>query len=156
VRFDARYAGREWTELPALAQACDHAKLSRNQAQAARLCSAGHTYREIARELSLPYRAARRTTLKAGRLLRAAHAHLARLDREQARDLYQCMRNVAPSAPSGVRPMAPTPGGGWEPVILRARPDGACPEDLTGDLVRFLRALPRLMAEYERAAAGAA
>lgn len=131
-------------------QACDNARLTDVQAKAARLAGQGHTFREVADALALPYSAARSATLAASRKLRRAHPHLVSRDRAFLRDLYACLRNVRSRVPSTPPIYAPLRGGGGfekRQVSLRPRPLGELPEDLQQCPLRFLRELPRLLAQ---------
>jgi DNA-binding CsgD family transcriptional regulator len=138
-----------WESGRLLAQACEHAGLTRKQTEAASLAAGGASYRAIASELGIPILSARRTTLAASRKLRHAHPHLVALDRRFLRDLYACMRNVRGPVPATPPVYAALPGGGHDsrPVSLRPRPEGECPEDLQLCPVRWLRELPRLLAQ---------
>jgi len=138
-----------WDEDRLLAQASFDARLTRIQAEAARLAGRGANYRAIAQALGIPTLAARRATLAASRKLRRAHPHLVDRDRRFLRDLYHCIRNVRPPAPANPPVYAPLPGGGYaaQPVTLRPRPEGEVPEDLQLDPLRWLRELPRLLAQ---------
>jgi hypothetical protein len=134
---------RLWTE------ACDNARLTSIQAEAARLTARGCSYREIATALSIPYPAARRAALSASEKLRRAHPHLIDRDRRFLRDLFQCLRNTR-GRPGDPKVYAPLPGGAGyakTPLTLRARPMGEVAEDLLLCPVRFLRELPRLLAQ---------
>jgi hypothetical protein len=135
------------------AQACDHARLTVTQADAARLAARGLTYREIAAELGVSCLAARRATLSASQKLREAHAHLIDRDRRFLRQLFQCLRNVR-ARPGDPKIYAPLPSGGYDsqPLTLRSRAEGESVDDLLLCPVRFLRELPRLLAQC--AAAG--
>jgi len=131
-------------------EACDNARLTRLQAEAARLAGQGQSFREVALALAIPYSAARSATLAASRKLRRAHPHLISRDRAFLRDLYACLRNVRGPVPSTPPVYAPLPGGGGyerRPVSLRPRPMGEVPEDLQQCPLRFLRELPRLLAQ---------
>lgn len=129
-----------------LAQACEHAGLTRVQAEAARLAGAGATYRAIAVALSLRYPQARRTTIHASRKLQAAHPRHVRAQERFLRDVYWCLRNRAGGGhPKSMAIYAPRSGGGYEsePVRLTARRMGELPEDLMGCPLRFLREFAR-------------
>lgn len=132
-----------------LADACEYARLTTTQTQAARLAWQGASFREIADALGLPYPAARRATLAASRKLRRAHPHAISADRAWLRDLFECLRNVCPPASRNELVYRPLPGGGYErrPVSMRPRPEGEVPEDLQLCPLRLLRELPRLLAQ---------
>jgi len=85
----------------------------------------------------------------ASRKLRRAHPHLVAIDRAFLRDMFHCLRNVRPRVPATPPVYAPLRGGGFEkrPVSLRPRPEGEVPEDLQLCPLRFLRELPRLLAQ---------
>ncbi len=149
MRFTIDDAGREWDHLQDLAQACVHADLTRSQAEAARLAAGNATFRAIAITLGIPSLSARRTTIAASRKLRRAHPHLVQADREFLRDMFACIRNVPGRTNRNALIYRPLPGGGHErrPVSFRPRPEGEVPEDLSLCPLRFLRELPRLLAQ---------
>jgi hypothetical protein len=137
--------------------ACEHAELTCTQAEAARLCAQGLTYSQIAAHLSLRYRAALRTARAASRRLRACHGHLLRFYyRESLPEVLACLRNARDCRPPGVAVYGERPGGGYDsqPVSFRSVPLGGRAEDHRLSSDQFLRVLPRLLREYERAAAG--
>jgi len=144
-RFVAARAPVHWEGQAHLAQACDHANLTVQQAEAARLAAGRATYGAIALSLGLSYVSSRRTVRHAAQKLRQAHPHLAQRQERFARDLHWCLRNRKPSGNAPVLIYAPLRGGGYDsrPVSLRPRPEGELPEDLLECPLRFIRELAR-------------
>jgi DNA-binding CsgD family transcriptional regulator len=154
VKLVAEQSGKGRQTCAALAQAWDHANLTRTQAQAAALWSQGHTYRDIAAHLALTYQQARRIVRAAERKVKEHHSHLLALDRRTLKAILSCIRNIRPSGSGRLHVYAPLPGGGHDdqPYGMPARLDGECVEDHR-EPGRFLRALPWLLAQHAREAA---
>jgi len=122
------------------------ARLTRVQADVAKLAARKYTYGEIAGCLGLSYTACRNAARKAeGKLIEAHPWLISRLTRE-IKVLLDCMRNVRDTRPARVL-LYRERSFGWErdPVTLRPRPEGECPEDLATEPGRILASLPALL-----------
>jgi hypothetical protein len=153
MKFRAAQAGVHWRGAEWLAPLCEQADLFVDQAEAARLATAGLGIGALARALSVlcrapvPRRQARRWALQAEARLKRTRPDLVRRHRDQAAWVLECVRNVRPAQPLPHVYRERWFGYDREPVSLRSRLHGEAPEDLTRRPLRFLRDLGTLLAE---------
>lgn len=150
MRFIARERGPHWTN-EALADACEVARLSVEQAEAARLTADHLSYSEIALVLSslsgrrVGVQAARAKAHSAEARLRAAHPALVALHHRRAREILRAIRNVRPAKVGILVYRGRLGTHDKEPVRFTSRLLGECPEDITREPGRFLKDLPALL-----------
>jgi hypothetical protein len=159
MRFILADAGRDWYEWQAFGEACEAARLSTIQAEAARLMSCHLSPREIASALSeisgtrVGGRTARQRIAEAEKRLKRTLPHLLALQRQKMRDLLAAMRNSRSCNPNiaiyrefmGVHDR--------DPVRFASRLEGECADDLMDQPGRFLKDLPSLLDSHAKARA---
>lgn len=150
-RFKLDQAGHEWRECQDLAKLCEGAGLTTLQAEVVRLTALKCDTAAAAEHLSLPRAQVRSIAASTENRLRKSQSWIRAALYREIRAWHECRRNVNPNPRVTIFAKRP---GGYDPVVLTARPHGEAPEDLIEERGRLLRTLPRLLqARREDAAA---